>query len=163
MFRTFAASVYYIQGGILALAMANTLLDYRAAIEGMKVSIDEFEAITSGSNAGAACVISKMEHCFIFYVAILTLIVGYYVPIEKRAIPSMAIAFCSFLIARAEMSIASNAFDVQVYQGEVTDLLGKVAYLNVFFGSLHALVSIGSFLGLAKLATSSGTTTSKNE
>lgn len=149
MFRTFAAAVYYIQGGILALAMTNCLLDYRGAMESLTVSIEEFEAIASGSNAGAACVISKLEHCFIFYVAILTLIVGYYVPVERRAIPSLAIAFCSFLAARTEMAIASNTFDVQVYQGGFTDMLGQVAYVNIFFGSLHLIVVIGCASGLA--------------
>jgi hypothetical protein len=149
---------------IVGLAMPINLLDYRKAMEGLTVSIEEFEASTSGSNAGAACAIAKLEHCFLFFLAVLLLIVGYYVPIENRAIPSLAVAACCALAAQAEFAISSNTFDIQIYQGSFTELLGQVAYLNVFFGSLHALVSAGYFIGFAKSpATTNGSSVNKKD
>lgn len=150
MFRYFSFGVYYLQGGILVVAMADALLNYRKGIEGLTISFQELEAITSGSNAGAACVITRMEHCFIFFAATLLLIVGHYVPVEQRGVPSLAVATCCFIAAQSEFAIASNTFDIQVYQGSFTELLGKVAYLNLGFGILHSMVSVGTFAGLAK-------------
>lgn len=135
---------------MVTLAMGSALLDYREAMKGFPFDFDSFEAIVGGSNAGAVCVITKLEHVFITYVGVLTLIVGHYVPVEKRAVPSAAIAVCCAIVAQAELAIASNNFAIPVYQGEFTEMLGKIAYVNVFFGCLHAIVAVGCAMGLAE-------------
>eukprot|EP00522_Entomoneis_paludosa_P001195 CAMPEP_0172470604 /NCGR_PEP_ID=MMETSP1065-20121228/66777_1 /TAXON_ID=265537 /ORGANISM="Amphiprora paludosa, Strain CCMP125" /LENGTH=83 /DNA_ID=CAMNT_0013228599 /DNA_START=32 /DNA_END=283 /DNA_ORIENTATION=+ len=75
---------------------------------------------------------------------------GYYIPVENRMIPSLAIAGCSFVAAKMEYDITTDNFDIPVFQGSFTELLGQVMYLNVGFGTLHALVALGCFLGFAK-------------
>ena len=73
MFRLFASGVYWFHGGMVAMASGLSLLDYREALKGLMISVDDFEAIVAGSNAGAACVITKLEHVFLFLIAMLLL------------------------------------------------------------------------------------------
>jgi hypothetical protein len=56
MFRYFANGVYLVHGALLLLVSASMLLNYRAAIQDSMVNVEEFEAITSASNAGSYCV-----------------------------------------------------------------------------------------------------------
>lgn len=152
MFRYISGGAYYLQGGFLMLAIAPILLDYRAAVDDVmgNLGLEAFEAMTAGSNEGASAVSSRLEHCFIFMVGILLLIIADYVPIEQRGVPSAAIAACQFMLAKNEFEISSNTFVVPIYQGSWSEAVGLFAYVNLGFGVLHALVSIGTFAGLAK-------------
>lgn len=139
-----------VHGGVFLVVSLKALSDFRAAVQEATIPIEELEALTSSSNLGSYCTLQRIEHCFILFVAVLLLVVGFYVPVEQRGIPSLAIALCCVNLAHSEIMISSNTFSVEVFQGEFTELLGAVAYLNLTFGILHSIVGVGTLLGFAK-------------
>ena len=76
MFRAFSKSVYYLHGAILCLAMIPNLPNFKGLIESYGIDMEEFEAIASGSNAGALMVVLRLENCFLFLMGVLLLIVA---------------------------------------------------------------------------------------
>ena len=149
-FADFSSIVSRVHGGLLLVVSLHVLSDYRAAVEEAKIPIAELEALTSSSNAGAICTMQRIEHCFTLLAGVLLLTLGVYVPVAQRGIPSLGVGLACCMLAHSEFSIASNTFYVEVYQGEFTELLGTVAYLNLAFGVLHVLVGVGTLLGFAK-------------
>ena len=139
-----------VHGGVFLVVSVKALYDFRAAVEEATIPIEELEALTSSSNLGSYCTLQRIEHCFILFVAVLLLVFGFYVPVEQRGIPSLAIALCCANLAHSEIMIATNSFHVEVFQGEFAELLGTVAYLNLAFGVLHFVVGFGTLLGFAK-------------
>ena len=150
-----------VHGGLFLVVSLRALSDFRAAVEEATIPIAELEALTSSSNVGSYCTLQRIEHCFILFAGVLLLVVGFYVPVEQRGIPSLAIAACCVNLGYSEILISSNNFYVEVFQGEFAELLGAVAYLNILFGVLHALVGAGTLLGLAKPSPSPATSGSR--
>eukprot|EP00529_Nitzschia_sp_RCC80_P035883 CAMPEP_0113508232 /NCGR_PEP_ID=MMETSP0014_2-20120614/36901_1 /TAXON_ID=2857 /ORGANISM="Nitzschia sp." /LENGTH=166 /DNA_ID=CAMNT_0000403919 /DNA_START=41 /DNA_END=542 /DNA_ORIENTATION=+ /assembly_acc=CAM_ASM_000159 len=151
-FRAFSKTVYYIQGTILSLAVIIGLYDHKSDLEqSFGITIEEFEALASGSNAGSLVLCGRLEKCFVLLVGVLLLTVAYYVPVEQRAVPSLAVSACLLFTAHEEYLMSTNSWlGIQVFQGTFTEVMGAMAVpLNDGFGLLHLLVSIGTFLGLA--------------
>jgi hypothetical protein len=94
--------------------------------------------------------VTRVEHCFVFFIGILLLTVGTYVPVESKGVPSIGTAVASFVVYHSEIMITTNTLSIQVYQGEFTEFLAPVAYLNLGFGVLYGMVALGSLMGLAK-------------
>mmetsp|Transcript_23184 Transcript_23184/g.35286 ORF Transcript_23184/g.35286 Transcript_23184/m.35286 type:complete len:156 (-) Transcript_23184:8-475(-) len=150
MFHIFATGVFCLQGAMLSMASMSMLLDYKAAVEGSTVQVDEFEAITSGSNAGAYCAVTKIEHALLLLVGVSLLSLGIYVPLETKGVPALGVGLASFVLAHSERMIATDGLPIRVYQGEFTELIGPISLVNAFFGVLYSLVALGSFLGYGK-------------
>ena len=151
-FRSFSKIVYYLQGILLFFLMIPRIYDHKGDLEqGFGISIEEYEAVVGGSNAGSLAICGRLEKLFVLLLGVLLLTVGYYVPVEQRAVPSLAISVCLLFTAYDEYLMSTNSWmGIQVFQGKFTEVLGKVAApLNDVFGLLYLLVSIGTFLGFA--------------
>ncbi|CAB9509753.1 expressed unknown protein [Seminavis robusta] len=150
MFRAISTGVFMLQGTLFTLVNLMNLWDYRAAVEGATIVVEELEALTSSSNTGASCVAGRLEHCFILLCGILLLSVAQYIKPEDRAVPALGVAAGIAVTVHTELAISTNTFAVEVYQGEFTQLMGIFAYVNGAFGVLFLLVGLGTLAGLAK-------------
>ena len=102
--------------------MIPNLPNFKGLIESYGIDMEEFEAIASGSNAGALMVVLRLENCFLFLIGVLLLIVAYHVSVEQRAMPSLAIPACFIFTAYEEYQMSTNSWQgIKVFQGQFAE------------------------------------------
>ena len=149
MFRSFSTGLFLLHGTMLTLVATVTLTDFRAALKNATINVQEFQAITSASNAGSFCVTGRFEPGFMLAFALQLLCAGWYMPVESRSVAALAAAVACAVLAHSCYLITTNTLSVQVFQGDFVQLLEGILYMNGVFAVLYAVVAMGTFLGLA--------------